>query len=84
MGEALGGGGQGTKTWFSEEVVQISVNRSKEDSWKSGMGTVMFLESLGDNWTPFCYRSPLGVAIRMGGCTMNPSDLSVFILFKCC
>lgn len=71
--QVYGGSGRqgwGTRTWFPKEVVQISVNRSTEGSWKSGMGTAIFLKSLEDNWTPFSYRVPLGAAIRkriMGG-----------------
>lgn len=60
------GGGGGTRTWVPEEVVQISVNRSTEGSWKSGMGIAIFLKSLGDNWTPFSYRVSLGTTIRKG------------------
>lgn len=63
---ALGDGGGGTRIWFPEEVVQISVNRSTEGFWKLGMGTAIFLKSLGSNWTLFSCRIPLGAAIRKG------------------
>lgn len=64
--EVGGGGGVGLRTWFPEEVVQSSVNRSNQHSWKVGIGTAIVPESLGDTWTPFSYRLPPSAAIRKG------------------
>lgn len=59
-------GGAGPRTWFTEEVVQSSVNRSNQHSWKVGTGTAIVPESLGDTWTPFSYRLPPSAALRKG------------------